>query len=61
MRSICLVVMLSLVLPILSLGAVLNVPTDYATAAEALEWVQEGDTVLLEPGTYSGLGFQDIE
>lgn len=61
MRFICLSMLISLTLPILSVCAVLHVPSEYATLADALQLVQEGDTVLLEPGTYSGLGFQDIE
>ena len=60
MRSICLTLLLSLALPVLSVCAVFNVPSEYTTVVDALQLVQESDTVLLEPGTYSGFGFTNI-
>jgi hypothetical protein len=50
--------MLSLVLPILSLGAVLNVPDDYADIRTALDAAVPFDTIALAPGYYSGDGFK---
>ncbi len=61
MRSICLSLLLSLTLPVLTLCAVLNVPSEYATVVDALELVQQYDTVLLDSGTYSGPGFENIQ
>ncbi|MCK5173705.1 MAG: hypothetical protein KAR47_09960 [Planctomycetes bacterium] len=39
-----------------AMGAVINVPADYATIQEAIEATFDYDTVVIEPGTYSGGG-----
>ena len=43
-----------------SLGAILHVPTEYATIQAAVTAAVESDTVLVADGTYSGSGNRDI-
>jgi len=42
-------------------AATLNVPADYATIQAAVNATQDGDTVLIADGTYSGAGNRDID
>ena len=46
--------------PVSLSGAVLNVPAEYATIADAIDAAGPCDTVLLATGTYSGVGFRDL-
>lgn len=39
----------------------LNVPDQYATVQEAMDHAEDGDTVIIAPGVYSGLGNTDLD
>jgi len=46
--------------PVSLSSAVLNVPAEYTTIADAIDAAGPCDTVLLATGTYSGAGFRDL-
>lgn len=58
-RPAAFVVLLSL-LPVSVLAAVVRVPDDFATLGAALDVIASGDTVLVAPGEYSGMGNRDL-
>lgn len=39
----------------------LNVPDQYATIQEAIDHAEEGDTIVIAPGVYSGIGNTDLD
>ncbi len=56
------IVVLSVILIGLSTNAaVLHVPSDYATIQDAINSSATADTILIAPGTYSGVGFANLD
>jgi hypothetical protein len=55
MKSVSMFLLVSL-LPCSLAAGVINVPSDYNTIQAAIDSAQEGDTVVIAPGTYSGSG-----
>ena len=58
--TFCLAVM-AFCLPTLAQAATLTVPAQYTTIRAAINAAQNGDTVLVAAGTYSGPGNRDID
>jgi hypothetical protein len=44
-----------------AVGSIINVPADYATVQAAVDATIDGDTVVVAPGTYTGVGNRDID
>jgi hypothetical protein len=42
-------------------GAIFNVPEDYTTVQAAVDAAADGDTVIIAPGSYTGLGNRDVD
>jgi hypothetical protein len=42
-------------------GSIINVPADFVTVQAAVDAAVDGDTVVIAPGTYTGLGNRDID
>jgi hypothetical protein len=61
MRDVVLIFLLLLGLAGLGQGATIRVPDDYTRIGSAISAAQSGDTVLVAPGTYTGLGNRDIQ
>ena len=56
MRYICTSIVATLVLAGTSFAATINVPADYTTIQAAVNAAQDGDEILVAPGTYTGTG-----
>jgi len=50
-----------LVIPAFAGAATLRVPKHYSTIQAALDAANDGDTIVVDPGTYSGIGNRDLK
>jgi parallel beta-helix repeat protein len=61
MRYICTSIVATLVLAGTSFAATINVPADYPTIQGAIDASENGDVILVAPGTYTGTGDQVVD
>jgi len=61
MRHICTAVVATLVLAGTSFAATINVPGDYTTIQAAVDAADNGDEILVAPGTYTGTGYVVVD
>ncbi len=61
MRCMSVLLALTVVVADSALTAILHIPDDYETMADAVAAASEGDTIVVADGTYSGPGFHNVD